>query len=47
MAIQKAANRTVQKCHQITKGFMPKDEAEKKFGFHLYQGGVVPGNGAS
>jgi alanyl-tRNA synthetase len=44
MNIQKTANRTVQKCHQITKGFMPKDEAEKKFGFNLYQGGVVPGN---
>lgn len=23
---------------------MDKAEAEKKFGFHLYQGGVVPGN---
>jgi len=42
--IQKQANRIVQKCRQITKGFMPKDEAEKKYGFHLYQGGVVPGN---
>lgn len=23
---------------------MDKSEAEKKFGFHLYQGGIVPGN---
>lgn len=23
---------------------MDKAEAEKKFGFHLYQGGIVPGN---
>jgi len=42
--IQTNANRIVHKCKQITKGFMPKDEAEKKYGFHLYQGGVVPGN---
>jgi len=42
--IQKEANRIVQRCKEINKGFMPKDEAEKKYGFHLYQGGVVPGN---
>jgi alanyl-tRNA synthetase len=44
LAIQAQANRTVRNCRQITKGFMPKDEAERKYGFHLYQGGVVPGN---
>jgi alanyl-tRNA synthetase len=42
--IQTEANRIVHRCRQITKGFMPKDVAEKKYGFHLYQGGVVPGN---
>jgi len=44
VAIQTEANRVVQRCKEINKGFMPKDEAEKKYGFHLYQGGVVPGN---
>eukprot|EP00463_Aulacantha_scolymantha_P002466 TRINITY_DN3218_c0_g1_i1.p1 TRINITY_DN3218_c0_g1~~TRINITY_DN3218_c0_g1_i1.p1 ORF type:complete len:248 (-),score=36.38 TRINITY_DN3218_c0_g1_i1:638-1381(-) len=44
LLIQKCANLIVHSCKQITKGFMPKDEAEKKYGFHLYQGGVVPGN---
>jgi len=44
LEIQGHANRIVQRCRQITKGFMPKDEAERKYGFHLYQGGVVPGN---
>ena len=42
--IEKEANRIVQRCKEIQKGWMPKDEAEKKYGFHLYQGGVVPGN---
>jgi alanyl-tRNA synthetase len=31
-------------CVDITKGFMDKSEAEKEYGFSLYQGGVVPGN---
>lgn len=44
MQIQMEANRVVQRCRTINKGFMPKDEAEKQYGFHLYQGGVVPGN---
>jgi len=43
-AIETEANRIVHQSKPITKGFMPKDEAEKKYGFHLYQGGVVPGN---
>ena len=44
LAIQTEANRIVQSCKAISKGFMAKDEAEKLYGFHLYQGGVVPGN---
>ena len=44
LAIQTEANRIVHSCKAISKGFMPKDEAEKAYGFHLYQGGVVPGN---
>jgi len=43
-AIENEANRIVHRCKDIQKGFMAKDEAEKKHGFNLYQGGVVPGN---
>jgi alanyl-tRNA synthetase len=43
-AIETEANRIVHRCKPISKGFMAKDEAEKKHGFTLYQGGVVPGN---
>jgi alanyl-tRNA synthetase len=42
--IENTANRTINNCHTINKSFMDKAEAEKQFGFHLYQGGVVPGN---
>lgn len=31
-------------CVNINKFMMKKDDAEKKHGFHLYQGGIVPGN---
>jgi len=44
MAIQKEANRIVASRKDINKSWMPKDEAEKQYGFTLYQGGVVPGN---
>ena len=43
-AIENYANRLINNCHSITKGFMDKAEAEKQYGFSLYQGGVVPGN---
>jgi alanyl-tRNA synthetase len=43
-AIENEANRIINNCHSINKYFMDKAEAEKKFGFHLYQGGIVPGN---
>jgi alanyl-tRNA synthetase len=43
-AIENEANRIINNCHTINKYFMDKAEAEKKFGFHLYQGGIVPGN---
>jgi len=42
--IENQANRVINSCHDISKSFMDKAEAEKEFGFHLYQGGVVPGN---
>lgn len=43
-AIENAANRIINQCTDIHKSFMDKAEAEKEYGFHLYQGGVVPGN---
>lgn len=43
-AIENEANRIINHCVTINKYFMDKAEAEKKFGFHLYQGGIVPGN---
>lgn len=42
--IQNMANRIVLEGHNITKSWINKAEAEKKYGFTLYQGGVVPGN---
>lgn len=41
--IQQRANEFVQMKLPIFKNHMPKEEAEKKYGFSLYQGGVVPG----
>jgi alanyl-tRNA synthetase len=43
-AIEFEANKIVRSGRTINKGYMPKDEAEKQYGFSLYQGGVVPGN---
>ena len=43
-AIENQANRLINECVDISKGFMDKSEAELKYGFSLYQGGVVPGN---
>jgi len=44
LLIENEANRIVHRCKQIRKTYMAKDEAEKQYGFRLYQGGVVPGN---
>jgi len=38
------ANHIILEGHQVTKTFMDKAEAEKQYGFRLYQGGIVPGN---
>lgn len=43
-AIEQAANQIVLESHQIVKGVQLKSDAEKNFGFSLYQGGMVPGN---
>jgi alanyl-tRNA synthetase len=42
--IENQANRIINSCSKISKSFMDKAEAEKIYGFSLYQGGVVPGN---
>lgn len=35
-AIENYANRLINQCHSISKGFMDKAEAEKQYGFSLY-----------
>lgn len=42
--IENEANKIILSAKSISKGFMNKSEAEKTYGFRLYQGGVVPGN---
>ncbi len=44
LEIEREANRAVRAGKTINKSTQAKDTAEQKFGFHLYQGGVVPGN---
>lgn len=44
LQIENFANRIITNCNKINKSLMDKAEAEKQFGFKLYQGGVVPGN---
>jgi len=41
--IEKLANEIVLENRKIEKKFMKRSEAEKKYGFRLYQGGAVPG----
>ncbi|HII06752.1 MAG TPA: alanine--tRNA ligase, partial [Methanotrichaceae archaeon] len=41
--IELFANRTVMENVPISTGWLERSEAEKKFGFELYQGGVPPG----
>ncbi len=42
-AIEKEANAIVTKGKKVLKRFMPRGQAEKKFGVGIYQGGVAPG----
>eukprot|EP01017_Pseudomicrothorax_dubius_P013138 TRINITY_DN1567_c0_g2_i3.p1 TRINITY_DN1567_c0_g2~~TRINITY_DN1567_c0_g2_i3.p1 ORF type:complete len:972 (-),score=341.83 TRINITY_DN1567_c0_g2_i3:72-2987(-) len=44
LAIENEANLTILAAKQISKSFMDKAEAEKQYGFRLYQGGIVPGS---
>jgi len=41
--IEKEANNIVKKGIKINMNFMPRKDAEKKYGVNIYQGGVVPG----
>ncbi len=41
--IEKIANETIKKKIKVDKQILPKDKAEKLYGFRLYQGGAVPG----
>ncbi len=41
--IEKIANRYVMKNYQVHTNWMNRTKAERKYGFKLYQGGVVPG----
>ncbi len=41
--IEKLANRIVSEDHRVDAFFMPRKEAEAKYGFVLYQGGASPG----
>ncbi|CAD8123023.1 unnamed protein product [Paramecium sonneborni] len=43
-AIENEVNKIILSAKQINKGFMNKADAEKEYGFRLYQGGIVPGN---
>ena len=42
--IEDEANRVIKLKNPIHKAFYPRDEAEKRWGTALYQGGAVPGN---
>ena len=42
--IEDLANQIVRKNLRIKNTFMPRKEAEERYGFRLYQGGVVPGS---
>lgn len=40
--MERKANEIVEKNIKINKTIMPRSKAEKKFGFRIYQGGVIP-----
>lgn len=44
LLIENQANRIICQSTKINKYLMSKTDAEKEFGFSLYQGGIVPGN---
>src|SRR3972149_3944661 len=42
--IEKLANMAVQMNLPVIKEVLPRTEAEKRYGFRIYQGGIAPGN---
>ncbi len=44
MEIENEANRIILRGKKVNKFYMNKAQAEKDYGFRLYQGGIVPGN---
>ncbi|MBN2153230.1 MAG: alanine--tRNA ligase [Candidatus Lokiarchaeota archaeon] len=42
-AIEQEANRIVEQGIPISAGFLPRSQAEQKYGMSIYQGGAVPG----
>ena len=42
--IEELVNDWVFEAHKVNIFTLPKDQAEKKYGFRLYQGGAIPGN---
>lgn len=43
LQIEEEANKIIKKAIIVNKTLVPKDEAEKKYGVGIYQGGVAPG----
>lgn len=43
-AIEKGANQVIKDAIEVESMILPKDEAERKYGFRLYQGGSIPGD---
>ena len=41
--IESEANKTIAADVSVRKSFVPRTEAEQKYGFSIYQGGIVPG----
>ena len=41
--IEKLANEVVMENRSVETSWMPREEAERRYGFRIYQGGVVPG----
>ncbi len=43
-AIEREANKVIEDAIDVESMILPKDEAERRYGFRLYQGGAIPGD---